>query len=44
MKNLIVQIIILVFTSQLTGQTAYSGLNVPYDPCNPCSGANNFLN
>ena len=40
MKNLIVQIIILIFTSQLIGQTVYSGLNIPYDPCNPCSGAN----
>lgn len=40
MRKLIVQIIFLIIVTQLTSQTVYTGLNVPYDPCNPCSGAN----
>ena len=40
MRKLIVQIVILFSVTQLISQTVYSGLNVPYDPCNPCSGAN----
>ena len=40
MRKLIVQIVILFSVTQLISQTVYSGLSVPYDPFNPCSGAN----
>ena len=40
MNKLIIQIIFLLSVTQLLSQTIYSGLSVPYDPCDPCSGSN----
>ncbi|HRO08518.1 MAG TPA: hypothetical protein PK611_02080 [Saprospiraceae bacterium] len=40
MRNIIIQIVIVFSVTQLFSQTIYSGLSVPFDPCDPCSGTN----
>ena len=39
MKKLFAHLIILLIVPHLFSQTFYKGLRIPYDPCDPCSGA-----
>lgn len=40
MRHIIIYIFIVFSAIQLFSQTVYTGLRVPYDPCDPCSGTN----
>ena len=40
MKNIIIQIQVILFSFNLSAQTNYTGLQIPYVPCSPCTGTN----